>query len=84
MQKRRRIKHEKSFEQRRAEEAQCFREAAKALPPGMARELAEGAAHMNHWPKSTSPEPRDKRVPEPWRGSQTMSLPANRTATPVY
>lgn len=63
MQKRRRIKHEKSFEQRLAEEAQCFREAAKALPPGMARELAEGAAHMNHWLKSTSPQPRDKRVP---------------------
>ena len=32
MQKRRRIKHEKSFEQRLAEEAQRFREAAKALP----------------------------------------------------
>ena len=70
MQKRRRIKHEKSFEQRLAEEAQRFREAAKALPPGMARELllkrarqAEGAAHMNHWLKSTSPQPRDKRVP---------------------
>jgi hypothetical protein len=32
MQKRRRIKHEKSFEQRLAEEAQRVREAAKALP----------------------------------------------------
>jgi hypothetical protein len=55
MQTRRRIKHEKSFEQRLAEEAQRFKEAAEALPPGMAQELllkrarmAEGAAHMNH------------------------------------
>lgn len=61
MQTRRRIKHEKSFEQRLAEEAQRFKEAAEALPPGMAQELllkrarlAEGAAHMNHWLKLPS------------------------------
>ncbi|MBR1279654.1 hypothetical protein [Bradyrhizobium sp. AUGA SZCCT0283] len=59
MQKRRRIKHEKSFEQRLAEEAQRFREAAEVISPGMAQELllkrarmAEAAAHMNQWLKS--------------------------------
>jgi hypothetical protein len=64
MQKRRRIKHEKSFEQRLAEEAQRFREAAEALPPGMAQELllkrarmAERAVHMNQWLKSPGPQP---------------------------
>jgi hypothetical protein len=61
MQKRRRIKHEKSFKQRLAEEAQRFREAAEVIPPGMARELlmkrvrmAEAAAHMNQWLKLPS------------------------------
>ena len=61
MQKRRRIKHEKSFEQRLAEEAQRFREAAEVIPAGMARELlmkrvrmAEAAANMNQWLKSPS------------------------------
>ena len=60
MQKRRRIKHEKSFEQRLAEEAQRFREAAEVIPPGMARELLmkrvrmADAAHMNQWLKSPS------------------------------
>ena len=32
--KRRRIKHEKTFQERLAEEAQRFREAAQKLPPG--------------------------------------------------
>jgi hypothetical protein len=59
MQKRRRIKHQKTFEERLAEEAQRFRDAAEALPPGTAQELllkrarqAESAAHMNQWLKS--------------------------------
>ena len=39
MQKRHRIRHDQSFEERLAEEARRFREAADALPPGMAREL---------------------------------------------
>ncbi|MDE5452135.1 hypothetical protein GWE18_04490 [Bradyrhizobium sp. CSA112] len=59
MQKRRHIKHEKSFEERLAEEAQRFKEAAEALPPGTAQELllrrarlAETAAHMSQWLKS--------------------------------
>jgi hypothetical protein len=59
MQKRRRIKHEKSFEERLAEEALRFREAAQSAPPGLARELllrrarqAESAAHINEWLKS--------------------------------
>ena len=61
MQKRRRVKHEKSFEERLADEALRFREAAKAAPPGLARELllrrarqAESAVHMNEWLKSPS------------------------------
>jgi len=64
MQKRRRIKHEKTFEERLAEEAHRFREAAEALPPGMAQELllrrarqAESAAHMNRWLKSAGQQP---------------------------
>lgn len=35
----RRTKRGKTFEERLAEEAQCFREAASQAPPGMAREL---------------------------------------------
>lgn len=59
MQKRRRIKHEKTFEERLAEEAHRFRVAAEALPPGTAQELllrrarqAESAAHLNQWLKA--------------------------------
>jgi hypothetical protein len=58
MQKRRRVKHEKSFEERLADEALRFREAAKTAPPGLARELllkrarqAETAVHINEWLK---------------------------------
>ena len=39
LQKRRHIKHEKTFQERLAEEAQRFKEAADKLPHGMAREL---------------------------------------------
>jgi hypothetical protein len=54
-QQRLRIKHEKSFEQRLAEEARRFAEAAEKQPAGsMARELlmrrvrqAEAASYMN-------------------------------------
>ena len=56
MQKRRRIKHEKTFQERLAEEAERFREAAARLSPGTAQELllrrarqAETASHMNEW-----------------------------------
>jgi hypothetical protein len=52
--KRRRFKHTKTFEQRLAEEAERFRQAAEVLPQGTARELlmrrarqAEAAAQMN-------------------------------------
>ena len=52
-QKRRRVKHEKTFEERLAE-AQRFREAAARTPPGTPRELllkrvrqAETALHIN-------------------------------------
>lgn len=56
MNKRRHIKHEKTFKERLAEEAQCFKKAAEKQPPGTARELllrrarqAEAAAHINEW-----------------------------------
>jgi hypothetical protein len=55
MDQRRRIKHTKTFEQRLAEEARRFRDAAELEPPGsMSRELlmrrvqqAERAVEMN-------------------------------------
>ena len=57
---RRRIKHVKSFEERLAEEALRFKEAAQKQPPGShAQELllrrarqAETASHVNEWPSS--------------------------------
>ena len=64
MQKRRRIKHKKTFQVRLAEEAQRFREAAQALPPGTAQELllrrarqAETASHINNWLRSPGLRP---------------------------
>jgi hypothetical protein len=56
-QQRMRIKHKTSFEQRLAEQARIFREAAeKELPGSLARELllrrvrqAETASHINEW-----------------------------------
>jgi hypothetical protein len=64
-QKRRRIKHEKSFQQRLAEEAQRFKEAAQKAPPGShAQELllrrarqAETASHINEWVSSPGLQP---------------------------
>jgi hypothetical protein len=63
-QKRRRIKHEKTFQERLADEAQRFREAAATLPRGTAQELllrrarlAETAAHMNQWLSSKGVQP---------------------------
>jgi hypothetical protein len=54
MAERRRIKHTTTFEERLAEEARRFKEAADKLPPGTARELllrrarqADTAAHIN-------------------------------------
>jgi hypothetical protein len=65
MQKRRRIRHEKTFEERLAEEAHRFREAAEALPPGTAQELllrrarqAESAVHLNQWLKAPAQQLR--------------------------
>lgn len=54
---RKRIKHKTTFEERLAEEAKRFKEAAEQQPQGsMARELllrrarqAETASHMNDW-----------------------------------
>jgi hypothetical protein len=56
-QQRKRIKHKATFEQRLAEEARKFREAAEKERPGsMARDLllrrarqADTASHMNDW-----------------------------------
>jgi hypothetical protein len=54
--KRRRIKHEASFEERLAEHARRLKEQAKALPPGKERDglmrrarQAEVTAHLNQW-----------------------------------
>jgi len=64
MGKRGRIKHEKTFEERLAEEARRFKEAADKLPHGTARELllrrarqAETAAHINEWLRSPGLQP---------------------------
>jgi hypothetical protein len=59
-QQRKRVKHTATFEERLAEEALKFKEAAEKQPPGsMARELllrrarqAETAAHINEWLRS--------------------------------
>jgi hypothetical protein len=67
MQQRRRIQHEKSFQQRLAEEATRFREEAEKLPHGTQRELylrrarqAETASHINDW--LTSPRLQPPKV----------------------
>ena len=61
---RRRFKHEKSFNERLAEEAQRFRAAAEELPPGTARELllrrarqAETASNIESWLASPGLQP---------------------------
>ena len=61
---RRRVKHQQTFEERLADEAVRFREAAKEAQPGMARELllrrarqAETALHMSEWLKSPGLQP---------------------------
>lgn len=62
---RRRIKHVKSFEERLAEEALRFKEAAQKQPPGShAQELllrrarqAETASHVNEWLSSPGLQP---------------------------
>jgi hypothetical protein len=64
-QQRHRIKHEKTFHERLAEEAQRFNEAAQKLPPGShAQELllrrarqAETASHLNEWLTSPGLQP---------------------------
>jgi hypothetical protein len=65
MAQRRRIKPNATFEERLAEEAIKFKEAAQKQPPGsMARELllrrarqAETAAHINSWLRSPGLRP---------------------------
>jgi len=62
---RRRIKHPTTFEERLAEEAIRFKEAAKKQPPGsLARELllrrarqAETASNINNWLGSPGLQP---------------------------
>ena len=63
-QQRRRIKHEKTFQERLAEEAQRFKESAQKLPPGHAQELllrrarqAETASHIDKWLSSPGLQP---------------------------
>ena len=62
---RKRIKHQTTFEERLAEEAVKFKEAANKQPPGsLARELllrrarqAETASHINGWLSSPGLQP---------------------------
>lgn len=63
-QKRRRVKHERSFEDRLMEEIERFTEAAAAVAPGMERELllkrvrqAETALRVSEWLKSPGLRP---------------------------
>jgi predicted RNase H-related nuclease YkuK (DUF458 family) len=64
MQRRRRIKHILSLEQRLSEEAERLREEAKKLPPGPTREGLlrkaredEIVAHMTEWITSAGLQP---------------------------
>jgi hypothetical protein len=65
VQKRNRVKHTTTFEERLANEAIKFREAAEKEPPGsMARELllrrarqAETASHISDWLSSPGLQP---------------------------
>lgn len=62
-QRRRRIKHTQTFEERLEQEANKFRAAAEEQPPGsLARELLlrraqkiEAASHVNQWLKIRQP-----------------------------
>jgi hypothetical protein len=63
-QQRSRVKHEKTFQELMAEEAQRFKEAAATLPRGTAQELllkrarqAETASHMSEWLSSRGLQP---------------------------
>ncbi|MCP3400228.1 hypothetical protein NLM15_24105 [Bradyrhizobium sp. CCGB20] len=62
--RRNRTKHTKTFEERLAEEAARFKEAAAQLPPGPQRELylrrarqAETGSHINDWLTSPGLQP---------------------------
>jgi hypothetical protein len=62
--KRQRIKSKATFEERLAEEARRFKEAAEKQPPGTARELllrrarqAETASNINNWLSSPGLKP---------------------------
>ena len=65
MQKRRRIRHEKTFQERLAEEALRFREAANDFPPGShdqqvllrRAQQAEIASHIDDWLSSPGLQP---------------------------
>jgi hypothetical protein len=68
--KRPRVKHERTFEERLAEEAARFRDLAAQTPAGVKREVylrrarqAETASHINEWLKSPGLQP-PKRIRE--------------------
>jgi hypothetical protein len=73
MQKRRRVRHEKTFEERLAAEAIRFREAAEKQPPGSHAQAlllrrarqAETASHINEWLKSPGLRP-PKEMEDLW------------------
>jgi hypothetical protein len=64
MKRRPRVKHEHSFQDRLAQEAQSFREAAEKAPPGPQRDLylkrarqAATASHIDEWLRSPGLQP---------------------------
>ncbi|MCK1279453.1 MULTISPECIES: hypothetical protein [unclassified Bradyrhizobium] len=66
MQQRRRFKQTSSLEDRLAKEAKRLREEAKALPPGLERDLilrkarqAETGSHISDWLASPGLQPPD-------------------------
>ena len=72
--RRNRTKHAKTFEERLAEEAARFKEAAAKLPPGTQRELylrrarqAQTALHINEWltPPGLQPPSAPKELAGP-------------------
>jgi len=63
MQRRQRVKHKATFEERLSAEAQRLRELARTVSPGQERERlirrtrqAETASHISEWVSSAGPE----------------------------
>jgi hypothetical protein len=87
---RQRVNRPKTFEERLAEEAARFKEAAAKLPQGLARELllrrarqAETASHMSEWLRSPGCKRRDQRLTAPHGNTQTVISAIGRADLPI-